>query len=178
MSITTRIRSLWPQRKAPKARRPEAAPRPVNPVAVSERRIEKPTLGLPRFHTTAADHVDRERADPRARERVRLRASFTPAQPVIDPRMFAGRRDILETLIRAVEDQRSHVVIYGERGAGKTSLLRMLSRAERAAQVFALEEKAAKLAPKMVLPMMLFVLPTVGLISAGPAVIRLLAVFK
>lgn len=129
MSITTRIRSLWPQRKAPKARRPDAAPRPVNPVAVSERRIEKPTLGLPRFHTTAADHVDRERADPRARERVRLRASFTPAQPVIDPRMFAGRRDILETLIRAVEDQRSHVVIYGERGAGKTSLLRMLSRA-------------------------------------------------
>ena len=43
--------------------------------------------------------------------------------------MFAGRREILETLISAVEDQRSHVVIYGERGAGKTSLLRMLSRA-------------------------------------------------
>jgi archaellum biogenesis ATPase FlaH len=42
--------------------------------------------------------------------------------------MFAGRRDILENLIRAVEDQRSHVVIYGDRGAGKTSLLRMLSR--------------------------------------------------
>ncbi|HZZ34028.1 MAG TPA: ATP-binding protein [Phenylobacterium sp.] len=106
-----------------------AAPRQVAPVAVAERRIDKPSLGLPRFHTTAADHVDRERADPRARERVRLRSSFTPAQPVIDPRMFAGRREILETLIRAVEDQRSHVVIYGERGAGKTSLLRMLSRA-------------------------------------------------
>ncbi len=42
--------------------------------------------------------------------------------------MFAGRRDILVSLIRAVEDQRSHVVIYGDRGAGKTSLLRMLSR--------------------------------------------------
>jgi Cdc6-like AAA superfamily ATPase len=52
-----------------------------------------------------------------------------PAQPVADPRMFAGRRDILEVLIRAVEDQRSHVMIFGERGAGKTSLLRMLSRA-------------------------------------------------
>jgi GTPase SAR1 family protein len=98
-------------------------------VAIAERRIEKPSLGLPRFHTTAGDHVDRERSDPRARERVRLRNSFTPAQPVVDPRMFAGRREILETLIRAVEDQRSHVVIYGDRGAGKTSLLRMLSRA-------------------------------------------------
>jgi Cdc6-like AAA superfamily ATPase len=93
------------------------------------RRPEKPSLGLPRFHTTAADHVDRERVDAGGRERVRLRSTFTPAQPVTDPRMFAGRREILQTLIRAVEDQRTHVVIYGERGAGKTSLLRMLSRA-------------------------------------------------
>jgi tight adherence protein C len=63
-------------------------------------------------------------------------------------------------------------------GTPITQSLRMLSRAERAAQIFALEEKAAKLAPKMTLPMMLFVLPTVGLISAGPAFIRLAAVFK
>ncbi|MDB5774074.1 MAG: bacterial type secretion system protein [Herbaspirillum sp.] len=63
-------------------------------------------------------------------------------------------------------------------GTPITQSLRMLSRAERTAQIFALEEKAAKLAPKMTLPMMLFVLPTVGLISAGPAFIRLLAVFK
>ncbi|TDN67271.1 type II secretion system F family protein [Paraburkholderia sp. BL10I2N1] len=63
-------------------------------------------------------------------------------------------------------------------GTPITQSLRMLSRAERAAQIFALEEKAAKLAPKMTLPMMLFVLPTVGLIATGPAVIQLLAVFK
>jgi tight adherence protein C len=63
-------------------------------------------------------------------------------------------------------------------GTPITQSLRMLSRAERAAQIFALEEKAAKLAPKMTLPMMLFVLPTVGLIAAGPAVIQLIAVFK
>lgn len=130
MSITSRIKSFWPQKKASKARRSDlTAALPTAPVIISERRPERPSLGLPRFHTTAADHVDRERIDPRARERVRLRSTFTPAQPVVDPRMFAGRRDILETLIRAVEDQRSHVVIYGDRGAGKTSLLRMLSRA-------------------------------------------------
>ncbi|MBS0362687.1 MAG: ATP-binding protein [Proteobacteria bacterium] len=124
------FRSFWPRKKASKARRPDGlSTQPMTPVVVSERRMEKPSLGLPRFHTTAADHVDRERADPRARERVRLRGTFTPAQPVMDPRMFAGRRDILESLIRAVEDQRSHVVIYGDRGAGKTSLLRMLSLA-------------------------------------------------
>jgi tight adherence protein C len=30
----------------------------------------------------------------------------------------------------------------------------------------------------MTLPMMLFILPTVGLIAAGPAVIRLVTIFK
>jgi hypothetical protein len=43
--------------------------------------------------------------------------------------MFAGRRDVLQGLIRAVEDQKSHVVLFGDRGVGKTSLLRMLERA-------------------------------------------------
>ncbi|KAE8757820.1 type II secretion system F family protein [Paraburkholderia madseniana] len=63
-------------------------------------------------------------------------------------------------------------------GTPITHSLRMLSRAERTAQMMTLEEKAAKLATKMTLPMMFFILPTVGLIAAGPAVIRLIAVFK
>ncbi|MGG1944796.1 type II secretion system F family protein [Trinickia sp. NRRL B-1857] len=62
-------------------------------------------------------------------------------------------------------------------GTPITQSLRMLSRTERAMQIVALEEKAAKLAPKMTLPMMLFIMPTVALIAAGPAIIRLLAVF-
>lgn len=62
-------------------------------------------------------------------------------------------------------------------GTPITQSLRMLSRAERSMQIIALEEKAAKLAPKMTLPMMLFIMPTVALIAAGPAVIRLIAVF-
>jgi tight adherence protein C len=62
-------------------------------------------------------------------------------------------------------------------GTPITQSLRMLSRSERTMQIVALEEKAAKLAPKMTLPMMLFVMPTVALIAAGPAVIRLIAVF-
>jgi tight adherence protein C len=52
--------------------------------------------------------------------------------------------------------------------------LRTLSRTERLASIVALEEKAAKLAPKMVLPMMLFILPAIVVIAAGPAVIKLL----
>jgi tight adherence protein C len=63
-------------------------------------------------------------------------------------------------------------------GTPITQSLRMLSRTERAMQIIALEEKAAKLAPKMTLPMMLFVMPTVALVAAGPAVIQLIAVFR
>jgi tight adherence protein C len=56
--------------------------------------------------------------------------------------------------------------------------LRTLSRTERLASIVALEEKAAKLAPKMVIPMMLFILPAVVVIAAGPAVIKLLHFFS
>ena len=51
--------------------------------------------------------------------------------------------------------------------------LRTLARTERLASIVALEEKAAKLAPKMVIPMMLFIVPTVVAVSAGPAIIQL-----
>jgi len=59
-------------------------------------------------------------------------------------------------------------------GTPVTQALRTLSRTERLAHIVALEEKAAKLAPKMVVPMMLFILPAVVLIAAGPAVIQLM----
>jgi tight adherence protein C len=59
-------------------------------------------------------------------------------------------------------------------GTPITQALRTLSRTERVAHIVSLEEKAAKLAPKMVLPMMLFILPAVVVIAAGPAVIQLL----
>lgn len=61
-------------------------------------------------------------------------------------------------------------------GTPITQSLRTLSRTERLAHIVTLEEKAAKLAPKMVLPMMLFILPPVVAIAAGPAVIQLLEI--
>jgi tight adherence protein C len=60
-------------------------------------------------------------------------------------------------------------------GTPITTALRTLSRTERLAHIVSLEEKAAKLAPKMVVPMMLFILPAIVAIAAGPAVIQLLA---
>ncbi|RKU04413.1 fimbrial protein [Burkholderia sp. Nafp2/4-1b] len=80
---------------------------------------------------------------------------------------FASARSLATTL---TQSQRF--------GTPITQALRTLSRSERTEQIVALEEQAAKLAPKITLPMMLFILPTVGLIAAGPAAIRLLEVFK
>jgi hypothetical protein len=57
-----------------------------------------------------------------------MRQAFTTSQPVSDARMFAGRHEILSTLIRSIEDQKLHVVLYGDRGIGKTSLLHVLAQ--------------------------------------------------
>lgn len=56
--------------------------------------------------------------------------------------------------------------------------LRTLSRIERTAHMVRIEETAAKLAPKMVVPMMLFILPAVIAISAGPAIMQLASSLK
>lgn len=80
---------------------------------------------LPQFRGSATDQLS---ATTRFHDRVRLqlRKAFTPARPVMDPAMFAGRTDLLHTLIRAIEDQYLHVVLFGPRGIGKTSTLHVL----------------------------------------------------
>ena len=93
----------------------------------------EPLKELPRFRTSASDQPHR-RDDRFAATRMKLRSAYTPSQPVFDPRMFAGRLGVLKSAIRAIEDQRLHLVIYGERGIGKTSLLHMLTSAARNAR--------------------------------------------
>jgi Cdc6-like AAA superfamily ATPase len=66
--------------------------------------------------------------------RMKLRAILTPSQPVKEPKAFAGRRKVLAQLIGALEDQRLHVVLYGSRGMGKTSLLHVLTQRARDAR--------------------------------------------
>lgn len=90
---------------------------------------------LPRFQGTAADQI-RGSARHSGLDRIRfhLRNAFTPSQPVLSHRMFAGRTEVLRTLIRSIEDQRLHVVLYGDRGIGKTSLLHILSQLAREAR--------------------------------------------
>lgn len=55
-----------------------------------------------------------------------LRNAFTPSHPVSNGKRFAGRRALLQRIIRLLEDQHLHLVLYGDRGIGKTSIMRVL----------------------------------------------------
>lgn len=56
----------------------------------------------------------------------RYRQAFTPSQPVADVRRLAGRTALIRRVIRSIEDQDLHVVLYGDRGIGKTSVLKVI----------------------------------------------------
>lgn len=98
-----------------------SAPHIEQPVATPRRTAHV----LPRFRGTAVDRVAPSTSS-YDQLRLRLRAAFTPARPVMDPTRFAGRGELLRTVIRAVEDQYLHVVLFGPRGIGKTSTLHVL----------------------------------------------------
>ncbi len=89
---------------------------------------------FPRFFSTAGDQFDTRTSDRVAASRLKLRGVYTPALPITDRRFFAGRTKVLTNLIRAIEDERLHTVVYGERGLGKTSLMHVLAQTAREAR--------------------------------------------
>lgn len=100
-------------------------------------RVDTKSMGesrLPQFQEVATGQLRGSQHDDEHRIRLKLRDAFTPSQPVANIHQFAGRTDTLRHLIRALEDQRLHVVLYGERGMGKTSLLRVLMQLAGQAQ--------------------------------------------
>ena len=57
----------------------------------------------------------------------RVSQVFTPAVPVSEDELFAGRADQVDKAIDAINQLGQHAVVYGERGVGKTSLANVLS---------------------------------------------------
>ena len=70
-------------------------------------------------------------ADPGAARRA-LRAAFTPTQPVRPGHSFTGRNAQVARVLGAIEIERAHVVLYADRGRGKTSLTNVLAHTLRA----------------------------------------------
>lgn len=72
------------------------------------------------------------RCDPTDLGRRGLRDVFTPTQPQYDARRFVGRHSQLAGILRALTEERAHVVLYAERGRGKTSLANLVAQAAAA----------------------------------------------
>lgn len=56
----------------------------------------------------------------------KLSAAFTPAAPVGGADFLAGRTDQIMTCVTSIFQRGLHIVVYGERGVGKTSLANVL----------------------------------------------------
>jgi hypothetical protein len=69
-------------------------------------------------------------SDPR---RQALREAFTPMRPQRSLRRFVGRRAQFARILQAIEEDQAHVVLYAERGRGKTSLANLVADAARSA---------------------------------------------
>lgn len=52
----------------------------------------------------------------------KLRTTFTPSHPKTAPETFSGRESQLSQIVTAIEEDRAHVVVFGTRGLGKSSI--------------------------------------------------------
>jgi len=94
------------------------------------RRFHDPEDALPQFHFSPADSISRQvsMSDPtNGIAHAKLWEAFTPRRPKKWCRDFAGRRRALGRMIAAIEEERAHVVIFGPRGIGKTSMANVLA---------------------------------------------------
>ncbi len=55
--------------------------------------------------------------------------AFTPGAPIDKWSLFSGRLSQVQDVINAISQKGRHVILYGERGVGKTSLARILAEA-------------------------------------------------
>jgi hypothetical protein len=134
------VQGLWTRTTARAGQRaqtdrPAVADPPADDwVALAAPPRKRPPVQSPRFRATGGDQLTSGGSDPGARARVLLAQALAPSHPVTDPAMFSGRAELLEKLIRAIESQRLHAVIFGERGIGKTSILHVLATLAQAAR--------------------------------------------
>ncbi|MEM8784859.1 MAG: ATP-binding protein [Pseudomonadota bacterium] len=121
-----------PAEESPNAAKPFPKPRLVEPAHPTP---EESDLGdLPKFRFLAS-RMSMASANRGASEAAAalsdLREAFTPTQPKRLAKLFAGRRQELRRIVSAIEEWKAYVVIYGERGYGKSSLANVVAEIAR-----------------------------------------------
>jgi replication-associated recombination protein RarA len=58
---------------------------------------------------------------------IKLGQYFSPASPIIVNDLFFGRQAELNKIVDAIYERGQHIVLYGERGVGKTSLANIVN---------------------------------------------------
>jgi energy-coupling factor transporter ATP-binding protein EcfA2 len=126
---------------------PGAAPKPASAGAAeaprrseaAETPAETPrfTMAAPGSAWTRSSIGGGAATDPGAMNAV-LRDAFTPTRPQRQADKFSGRYAQMQRIIAAIEEERAHVVLYGERGSGKTSLANIVAQKASDAGYFVL----------------------------------------
>jgi Cdc6-like AAA superfamily ATPase len=96
------------------------------------REVTHPTLARhgPGFAISAVRGGIAQPAPPEQQARQQaLREAFTPTRPQRSFRRVAGRKAELLRILQAIAQERAHVVLYGDRGRGKTSLVNLVAAA-------------------------------------------------
>ena len=89
--------------------------------AASENEETLPRFNLPVASSLRSSGTAGSSIDPELNRT--LREAFTPTRPKQEVNgLFVGRLGTLRRIIAAIEEERAHVVVYGDRGRGKTSL--------------------------------------------------------
>ena len=57
----------------------------------------------------------------------KLQRAFTPHQPISLPDFLAGRLELIHRMTDAINTDGQHVMVYGDRGTGKTSIVRVVA---------------------------------------------------
>lgn len=69
--------------------------------------------------------------EPKITRLARVAAAFSPGAPIDRVQLFAGRLELVLDVVNAITQRGQHVIIYGERGVGKTSLANILEEVLR-----------------------------------------------
>jgi Cdc6-like AAA superfamily ATPase len=59
-------------------------------------------------------------------EMINMHDLFSPGQEILDPTRFSGRRETIKQAIKVLCRQGTSMIVYGERGVGKTSFIEMI----------------------------------------------------